>query len=342
MSLPAISKREKIARLAGWTGLTAILEHVSRRSCLVVLTYHRIGAAEECRYDRGVFEATADELYEQVQHLRTRFHMTSVAEVLAWMEAGEPVGHTHVMLTFDDGYIDNYRTAFPILRSLNAPGTFFLTTSLVGTDRLTWWDQIAYLVRHTRRQRIELTYPEPYSENLGTDSREEVIGEVLSLFKTPAMTDPQLFLENLANACDLEIPQRAHERLFLDWEEAREMMRGGMSVGSHTHTHPVLAKLTAAEQLREMRESRGLLQKRLAIEAEAVAYPVGSARALNPSCGRAAKEAGYKLGFRNDGGVNLGTRRSPYQVHRIPMAPNVTLPLFRFRTALAASINKRF
>jgi peptidoglycan/xylan/chitin deacetylase (PgdA/CDA1 family) len=342
MSAPAISKREKVARLAGWAGLTSVLERVSRRSCLAALTYHRIGTAEECRYDRGVFEATADQLYEQVRYLKTRFHIASLSEALAWVKARQPGSHTHILLTFDDGYIDNYQTAFPILKSLGVPGTFFLTTSLVGTDLLPWWDRIAYLLRHTKRQQIELTYPERYSAKLGEDTREQIIAGVLSLFKTPAMNNPQRFLEGVERTCDLKAPKRAEQRLFLDWGEAATMLSGGMSVGSHTHTHQVLAKLTDVEQIEEMHRSRTVLQERLSIEAEAVAYPVGSARALNPSSEVAAKEAGYKLGFRNDGGVNLGADRSPYQLHRIPMACDVAMPLFRFRTAVAVSMNRRF
>jgi peptidoglycan/xylan/chitin deacetylase (PgdA/CDA1 family) len=342
--MPALpkSKRERVAHFACRVGLTSILERMARRPCLVAITYHRIGYAEACPYDRGVFEATADQLYDQVDHLKARFHMASLQEVVDWVNGRSKLRHAHVLVTFDDGYIDNYQTAFPILRSLGVPGTFFLTTSLVGTDLLPWWDQIAYLLRQTRRQQIELTYPKQYSANVGKDSPEQIIAEVLSLFKTPAMRNPKKFLENLENACDVKAPERAEQRLFLDWEEAAAMVSGGMSVGSHTHTHPVLAKLTAAEQLEELLWSRGVLQERLSIKADAVAYPVGSARALNPSCGRAAREAGYELGFRNDGGVNLRADRSPYQLHRIPMAPHITLPLFRFRTALAASINKQF
>jgi peptidoglycan/xylan/chitin deacetylase (PgdA/CDA1 family) len=156
------------------------------------------------------------------------------------------------------------------------------------------------------------------------------------------MDDPQRFLNELETACDLQAPDRAAERLFLDWNEAAEMVRGGMAVGSHTHTHAVLGKLTETEQVQELCRSRDVLRDQLSFEPEAVAYPVGSARALNADSERAAEAAGFTLAFRNDGGVNRQVCQTPYRLHRIAAAPGLGLDFFRLRTVLAASINKPF
>jgi peptidoglycan/xylan/chitin deacetylase (PgdA/CDA1 family) len=55
---------------------------------------------------------------------------------------GNVPARNRVLVTFDDGYLDNYTVAFPILRSLGVQGVFFLPTAFVGTGELPWWDII--------------------------------------------------------------------------------------------------------------------------------------------------------------------------------------------------------
>ena len=63
------------------------------------------------------------------------------------------------MITFDDGYLDNYEIAYPILRSHGAQGVFFLATGMVGSCEIPWWDRIAYLVKTARKRQFTLHYP---------------------------------------------------------------------------------------------------------------------------------------------------------------------------------------
>jgi hypothetical protein len=153
---------------------------------LIVLNYHRIGNADETPFDSGVFSATAEQLESQISYFKSRFHMATLEEVFAMIGGDVPRG-TSVLITFDDGYLDNYTLAFPILRAQGVQGVFFLPTAFIGTGKLPWWDEIAYIVKHSVKERIRLEYPESTTFDLKGTGARRVSMQILRLFAQPAV-----------------------------------------------------------------------------------------------------------------------------------------------------------
>jgi len=71
-----------------------------------------------------------------------------------------------VQLRFDDGYLEAYEVAFPILRSYGVPTVCFLAISMVGTSSAPWWDHIAFLLKTARQRRFTLRCPVPLQVDL--------------------------------------------------------------------------------------------------------------------------------------------------------------------------------
>jgi len=314
-------------------GIVAALEALPARPGLLVLTYHRVGDASGCCYDRGVFSASASEFDNQLTHLKRVFHMATLEEVL-WLAAHpEKFRRPELLITFDDGYRDCYDTAFPVLKSHGVQATFFLVSSFVGTDHLPWWDTIAYIVRNTRQSTISLRRPYPVSFTID-GSADAVLVNVLRLYKSPATTDPELFIADLSEACEVDAPAGAAERVFLDWNQSREMLAGGMAFGSHTHSHRLLGKLPPKEQMDELATSRAILCRELGTKPQSVAFPVGSRDAFTAETMAAAREAGYQVAFSHYGGFNHSGRFNTHDVRRISVRPYDSRARFRMRTAL--------
>src|ERR1039458_8412394 len=98
-----------LARLAASSGITHVIESLPHRNFLMVLNYHRIGNPAETPYDSALFSATGEELDWQVEYLKRHFQMATLENVVAMANGYRPRG-THVLLMFDDGYRDNYRS----------------------------------------------------------------------------------------------------------------------------------------------------------------------------------------------------------------------------------------
>jgi peptidoglycan/xylan/chitin deacetylase (PgdA/CDA1 family) len=103
----------------------------------------------------------------------------------------------------------------------------------------------------------------------------------------------------------------------LEWSQVREMLSDGMNVGAHSYSHRNLARLGSSELRHEMLDAKGILEERLQLEIETLAYPFGKPRIhFTESAVAMAKKTGYKLAAAI---VTRGVREtdSPFRIPRI-------------------------
>src|SRR5437899_12359222 len=85
----------------------------------------------------------------QLTFLKERFDIVPLSALLADIGIAQPPARPRCVVTFDDGWRDNYDLAFPILRRHRIPATVFLTTDFIGTDRAFWHTELIYLLVQT-------------------------------------------------------------------------------------------------------------------------------------------------------------------------------------------------
>jgi len=328
-------KRELVAKVCSVTGATWLLERVPRRPVLMILNYHRIGDANATDYDPGVFSCGADEFDWQIGHLKRHYRMTTLDEVLGLLAGDGQLSEPLVLITFDDGYIDNYQIAYPVLRRHGVQGVFFVPTAFAGTSRIPWWDAIAYTVRRARRTRFRLEYPQPEEFDLAAEGAARCIMRVLRLYRQPAMRDHDRFVEDLERVCESSRPGSDAQRCFLDWNEAREMQRGGMAFGSHTHNHEILSKLPASRQLEELTLSREILENELKQQIDTLAYPVGGRDTFSSETIEALRKAQYRAAFSFYSGFNKAGSIEPFDIRRCGVEM-LTRGRFRLQTTVGS------
>src|SRR5215471_15904890 len=105
---------------------------------LRILAYHRVLDADpsDFAYDEGVISATTEAFYHQMDFVRRNFDVLTFRELHAIEMEGKDRPRRALIITFDDGYRDNYTQAFPVLRHMGLPATIFLATGHIGRSRL--------------------------------------------------------------------------------------------------------------------------------------------------------------------------------------------------------------
>jgi peptidoglycan/xylan/chitin deacetylase (PgdA/CDA1 family) len=330
-----MSRRELLAKSMQVFGLTRLLECYRVKPGILIINHHRIGDAKQSRFDHGLFSATTDQLDQQMRYIKRHFPVAHGDELVELATARKPMKHLFVAVTFDDGYLDNYTKAFDVMRSNGCGGTFFLVPTWIGSNLIPWWDEVAHLVRNSPRSSFTLSYPVPVKVLLEGD-RERAIHFVLQHYKRTDNIDNDEFMRQLRRASECDLPEVG--RRFLDWQEAAEMQAGGMTIGSHTHTHRILAQLPEQQQALELAQSRAALEEKLGQTMTTLAYPVGLPTAFTGTTQDLATAAGYKLCFSFYGGVNTPQNLCATNLRRTNVPPDALM--FRNQIAFMTRLDR--
>ena len=201
----AMSKRELLAQQLHRFGVLWLLESTVRRRSLLVVNYHRIGDIEGNLFDDGVFSARPEDFETQVDYLRQHFRLLNLAELLDFSQNGFQFPECCALITFDDGYRDNYDFAFPILRKYNTSAIFFVPTDYIENPRLPWWDHIAYVLKKTQRPMLALKTNPTVTIDLTKTSRKTAIFQILQAFKSASQANEAGFLSQLEEAAEVHV-----------------------------------------------------------------------------------------------------------------------------------------
>jgi len=300
---------------------------------LLALNYHRIGDWDVSPLDRGVYSTRAEDFDAQMAFLAREFDVVTLDDLDHARR--DPKGR-YVMVTFDDGYRDNYDLAFPILKRHNIPGTFFITTGFIDDQPLAWWDRIAWTIRESPLRQLPASPwwggPRPLTDPA---SRERAIEAVLAAYKrTSTARTPELLAELTAATGGAEPPPGLTDDLWVTWDHVRELHRAGMGIGAHTHTHPLLARLDPAEQVVEIRTCKERLLAAAGVRTPAFAYPVGSPDSFNALTRATLLANDFDLAFSFYGGYQAMTGLDPLDIRRTSVNRFTTQPMFEAKTTL--------
>jgi peptidoglycan/xylan/chitin deacetylase (PgdA/CDA1 family) len=345
-------KRDFVARVLGRLGVLAMLERAAdaRQSGPLILTYHRIAEpATDCFYD-PVISATPETFRMHVKWLRGHVRLLTLDELMEWLENGLPWQEPVAMLTFDDGYCDNVEVAVPILQEFGVPATFFIPTAFLEAPKLPWWDQVAYILKKTQVGMLKVPYgPHHHARSLAIDltatPRSEAITTVIRAFLDETISDGPWFLDHLRSLADVDLhEQDLGQALFMSWNQLQQLVcsGSGLAVGSHTHSHRKLAGLDDDSQLQELTRSKSILESRLGTQVRALAYPYGWSGTYTARTRSLAAEAGYRLAFTAQAGVNQPGRVNPYEIRRLGVGTGDSPMLLRARLALYRRLGRSF
>jgi peptidoglycan/xylan/chitin deacetylase (PgdA/CDA1 family) len=274
------------------TGCGKLLRLTPSWRGVLILNYHRIGAAQHSVLDRNLWSATTDEFDQQIRTITRDFDIIGLDQL---DQAIHDRRGRSVMITFDDGYLDNYTEAFPVLKSHGASATFFITTGFLDVPKIPWWDEIAWMVRSCRLPQIPpnawvggpITFDEPH--------REKAIRRILVAYKMLEGPSTDDFMHFLAESLQTgRAPAHIGHELWMTWPMIREMSQSRMFFGGHTVNHPILANISREQQDYEIGECRRRLMQEVGKPIDAFSYPVGGPTSFNQDTRDALTRHGYR------------------------------------------------
>ena len=272
-------------------GYAALRKAVPSRG-LAILRYHAICGAEGYDYADPYICVTPENFERHVAYLTSAYQVMRLEDATQKLSDRQPLPANAVAITFDDGYADNLNAA-RILAKYGASATFYLTAGCLEGGEPFWPVELRYLVRalparkHTLREgAVEVAFDLTHPEN-----RHAVIKQLTKVFKSHPVPVRDALREQLRATAGhaLSMP-----RLMLNWDEVREMHKLGMTIGSHTMTHPNLPSAGIERAREELVDSRRRLEHEIDAPVTMFSYPNGGAeRYLTPDIQRIVREVGY-------------------------------------------------
>jgi peptidoglycan/xylan/chitin deacetylase (PgdA/CDA1 family) len=250
------------------TGLSRLMRPLTRGLGVVLMFHHVRPYAHRAFDPHHGLEITPEFLDAVLTHLKARGYtiipLDALPERLADLQSGRPFA----VLTFDDAYRDNAVFALPILKRHQAPFTLFAVPGFADGSAPLWWLDLADAVAGGTA-RSDAEYMAAFN----------ALHRSLRHQPWPTMITT---INDMARAAGIDQAARTAD-LCLDWKGLRAMAAEPLcSIGAHSMTHPLLGNLTPEAAVREMAQSRAVLEDRLQRPVQHFAYPVGDPQAAGP------------------------------------------------------------
>jgi peptidoglycan/xylan/chitin deacetylase (PgdA/CDA1 family) len=226
---------------------------------------------------------------------------------------------TPLVITFDDGYIDNYTHAFALASELQVPITLFLIPGYIETGARFWWLEPAFLLSHANVSQVTL---EGQTYHLHIPSQRAALTQLIDqrIRFAPSVDERESFLTEIRQL--LAVPDAVSllekSSLPFSWQEVEAMKDSQwVSFGAHTIHHPILAYLTDPREAEfEVSQSRTELEKHLQSPVRCFAYPVGKYSDIEQQGINCVQKAGFTWAVTTIRGMNT-PQSNPYLLHRL-------------------------
>jgi peptidoglycan/xylan/chitin deacetylase (PgdA/CDA1 family) len=285
-------------------------------SGVVIIMYHSVMTDPSSAQTTlgGIIHST--EVFRgQMEVIARHFHAVSMDDVLSFLKGDKPLPPRSVVVTFDDGYADNYQAANDILSPAGIPGVFYVAVDCVDKQRLPWPSLLRHAFLTSKKERWTeadgLVWPLSSTQQRiqALDRASEYCGKLSGI--------PQdQFVESLQQQLGTESP-RPSQRLMMTWDEVRGLGRNGHTVGSHTMTHPNMAYIPENDARTELVESKRRLEQELGSPVVHFSYPCP---ALQPHWVErtvsASRQIGYQTAVTTNGGI-VRRQDDPLSLRRI-------------------------
>ena len=302
------------------------------RGKLSIAIFHRAHALPDPLFpdepDRQRFD-------EVCRWLKAWFRVLPLNEAVRALREGRLPARA-LCITFDDGYADNHDHALPVLQAYGLSATFFIATGFIDGGRM-WNDTVVEAVR--RCTHASLDVGDLGLEGLGkldlgtTEARRQALARLLGVAKYLLAAHRTDVVAAIARRAAVQLPTD----LMMTTAQVQAMSEGGMTIGAHTVSHPILAGLDDDAARHELAASRLQLQQWLQREVTLFAYPNGKpGRDYLPRDVSLVQGLGFEAAVSTSPGAN-GQGAPMFELRRFTPWDH---PRWRYGTRLALNLRR--
>ncbi|WP_019878764.1 polysaccharide deacetylase family protein [Succinispira mobilis] len=253
----------------------------------IVLLYHRVNNLNSDIHQLAV---TPEKFYLQMKFLKDNYTIVNFEDV------GKIRNKRCVAITFDDGYMDNYLNALPILEELKIPATIFISTDMIANRQIFWWDKLESIIMGSEiyGECIEIEVEDLVFRKKICDRNDLIVihNKIHPVLKKLEKNRREVYLSNLQKlfkTSEIEV-----DALGMTKEQLISLSKSKyITIGAHTITHTALSSQNYKTQMQEISGSKSYLEEVLSKEIKVFSYPFGGNNDYNKDTIRILTDLGF-------------------------------------------------
>lgn len=240
---------------------------------LFISMYHYTRDLEHSRYP-GIKGMNVDLFRRQMEFFKANCNVIRMEQVIEAIQSGESLPENAVLLTFDDGYLDNFTVAFPILEEFGFQGSFFIPGKTFTTHQLLDVNKIHYILASADIRKLiidvkkrmdfyrgsEFDYPpteelwNQYAVGGRFDGKDTVFVKRILQTVLPEKLRNQISSDLFDKYVGVTEEQLAYE-IYMTSEQIRTLKKHDMFIGIHGYDHYWLGNLKKEKMKEDIKKA---------------------------------------------------------------------------------------
>lgn len=278
-----------------------------KRDNIVVLMYHGVVNDDDHNASEDWLQVRESDFRMQMEYIKNNYEPVFLEDI--WSNTSK----NKIAITFDDGYRNNYKYAFPILQELSIPATIFVATSMIDSNKFFWYDMLRASLKFFGESREDIRAIITACKKLHP---KDIDGYIDSYLEEKYPDWKSSFLRS----CDISDTYGT-----LKSEEMKEMEESGLvRFGSHTHGHEIITQLEMCAVEQTISTSLSTLKSMGIAPSSVFCFPNGEykpehidiLKKMNLSGAVTTQKGMYKK------------YNNPFKIPRVGVGRHYSLPLF--------------
>jgi peptidoglycan/xylan/chitin deacetylase (PgdA/CDA1 family) len=241
-----------------------------------ILMFHRVLAESQGPriHNHQGLEVSPERLEATIFFFKERdYDFISLEQLGGYQPSGKK---KFVIFTFDDGYADNYKIAYPILKKHNVPFTIYVTTGLPDGHAFLWWYLLEDLILNNNSLELEINGGPISFKTRSVKEKEIAFNQVRAVLAVADKTGLDVYRKSMFRDYQNESAQLT-KKISMTWDQINELSNDPLvTIGAHTVNHYPLKSLTEEESKFEMSECKKIIESKIKKEVKHFCYPIGS------------------------------------------------------------------
>lgn len=306
-----------------------------QRGDIPVLMYHSIAthrAAEPTCLALVDMAVSRDLFRRQMEYISRNYTTVGFEDLLQWRAGTIGLPDNPCIITFDDGYLDAYENAVPILEEFRLKACFFIIGSPLHGSSIPWLHAVYEILDNVPADRLVPVLRKHISEfpPTGELNKAELVAWLRRYSRRQCDNRKQRYavLQALRDTLGVQVMKRPH--LYMDAQEVRQISEKGFEIGCHSLAHQYLSRLTPRELEDDVAASKSLVQEATGRQPKAFCYPFGLEGTWNDVVVATLKKHGFTCACSSERGLN-NRQTDLFALRRVHVSSDISFPAFVFR-----------